>query len=352
MTKVITIGLDLAKHVFQVHGVDGSGAVVLRRRLRRSQVVAFFAGLEPALVGMEACATAHYWARTLRELGHEVRLMPAQYVKAYTKRQKNDAADAASICEAVTRPTMRFVPIKTADQQAALMLHRARDLLVRQRTMLINALRGHLAEFGIVAARGPGRVDGLVAEITAPESPVPEVAHKALLALAAQIETIEQEIAKLGEAILAWHQTHEVSRRLATIPGVGPLTASAIAAAVPDARVFASGRQFAAWLGLVPRQNSTGGKPRLGRISKQGDSNLRRLLIIGAQSVLRWSRPAKSSPWVLALLGRRPRKVVAVALANKMARIAWALMVRGESYRRAELQRAALAPVDLTTMGA
>jgi transposase len=338
MKKITTIGLDLAKHVFQVHGVDVSGAVVLQRRLRRGQVEAFFAGLEPTLIGMEACATSHYWARQLQALGHEVRLMPAQYVKAYVKRQKNDATDAAAICEAVTRPTMRFVPVKSEEQQAALMLHRARDLLVRQRTMLINALRGHLAEFGIIAARGTNKLGGLVAMIEGDDGVIPDGGRRALRALAAQIEAIEGQIAALAADLLAWHEAHETSRRLATIPGIGPLTASALSAAVPDARVFSSGRQFAAWLGLVPRQNSTGGKSRLGHISKQGDSNLRRLLIIGAQSVLRWSRPAKSSPWVLGMLGRRPRKVVAVALANKMARIAWALMVRSEIYRRPTIQ--------------
>jgi len=341
MTKVSTIGLDLAKHVFQVHGVDERGAVIVRRRLRRSEVLKYFARLEPTIVGMEACSTSHHWARELRALGHEVRLMPAQYVKAYVKRQKNDAADAAAICEAVSRPSMRFVPVKTAEQQAALMLHRARDLLVRQRTMLINSLRAHLAEFGVIEARGPSRIVPLVTAIENGDAPVPELARRALLPLIAQLRASETQIDAIDAEILGWHQASDTSRRLATIPGIGPVIASAIAASVPDPSAFATGRQFAAWLGLVPRQTSTGGKPRLGRISKQGDANLRRLLIIGAQSVLRWARPGKSNAWIIALLGRRPRKVAAVALANKMARIAWALMARGERYRAPTIVTAA-----------
>lgn len=333
MTKVSMIGLDLAKHVFQVHGVDERGTVIVQRRLWRSEVLRYFARLEPAIVGMEACSTSHYWARELRALGHEVRLMPAQYVKAYVRRQKNDAADAAAICEAVSRPSMRFVPVKTAEQQAVLMLHRARELLVRQRTMLINSLRAHVAEFGVIAARGPSNIAALVALIESGDALVPELARRALSPLIAQLRVSETQIATLDAEILTWHQASETSRRLATIPGVGPVIASAIAAAVPDPKAFATGRQFAAWLGLVPRQSSTGGKPRLGRISKQGDANLRRLLIVGAQSVLRWARPGKSSAWIIALMARRPRKVAAVALANKMARIAWASMARGERYR-------------------
>jgi transposase len=325
--------LDLAKHVFQVHGVDAAGAVVLRRRLRRSEVLSFFAGIEPALVGMEACATAHYWARELRALGHDVRLMPPQYVKAYVKRQKNDAADAAAICEAVARPSMRFVPVKTAEDQAALMLHRARDLLVRQRTMLVNAIRGHLAEFGIAAAQGGRGIGELTSLVMAAEAQIPVVAQRALVPLIDQLAAIERQIEVIEASLLEWHKASEVSCRLASIPGVGWLTASALATTVPDAKAFASGRQLAAWIGLVPRQNSTGGKNRLGRISKQGNAYLRRLLITGAQAVLRWSRPTRSSAWLIALRGRRPRKLVAVALANKTARIAWAVMVRGGRYR-------------------
>jgi transposase len=341
MTKVSTIGLDLAKHVFQAHGVDEHGAVIVQRRLRRNEVMKYFARLEPTIIGMEACSTSHYWARELRALGHEVRLMPAQYVKAYVRRQKNDAADAAAICEAVSRPSMRFVPVKTAEQQAALMLHRSRDLLVRQRTMLINSLRAHLAEFGLIEARGASKIAPLLTLIERGDARVPDLARRALLPLVAQLQVSETQIDVIDAEILGWHQASEASRRLATIPGIGPVIASAIAAAVPDPSVFATGRQFAAWLGLVPRQSSTGGKPRLGRISKQGDANLRRLLIIGAQSVLRWARPGKSSAWIIALMGRRPRKVAAVALANKMARIAWALMARGERYRAPKIVTAA-----------
>jgi transposase len=339
MTKVITIGLDLGKNVFQVHGVDGSGAAVVRRRLRRGEVLSFFAKLDSVTIGIEACATAHHWARALAALGHTVRLMPARYVKAYVKRQKNDASDAAAICEAVMRPTMHFVPVKTVEQQSALMLHRARDLLIRQRTMLVNALRGHLAEFGLVRARGAKSLDELLALIDSDD--VPALARRALRPLVSQLEASEAQVAALDGAIREWHQGNDASRRLATVPGIGPLTASAIAASVPDAGAFANARQFAAWLGLVPRQNTTGGKPRLGSISKQGNAYIRRLLIIGAQSVLRWARPTRPTPWLLALLDQRPRKVVAVALANKMARIAWALLARGERYRNPILPAAA-----------
>jgi transposase len=330
--EITTIGLDLAKQVFQVHAVDVSGAVVLRKRLRRVQVLEFFAGLAPALIGMEACATAHHWARELMALGHEVRLMPPRYVKAYNRRQKNDAADAAAICEAVTRPSMRFVPVKSVDQQAALMLHRARDLLVRQRTMLINALRGHLAEFGIIEPQGPWHVDRLVAIVLDDDRRVPKLARQILEAIAGQLEDLAARVATIERQMLVWHRNNPTSRRLATIPGIGPVVATAIAASVPDPSVFRSGREFAAWLGLVPRQNSTGGKDRLGKISKQGNGYLRRLLINGAQSVLR-SKAAKRDPWLTALLARRPRLVTAVALANKTARIAWAVMARQNAFR-------------------
>jgi transposase len=329
--EITTVVLDLAKHVFQVHGVDAAGNVVLRRRLRRAQVLAFFAGLKPCLVGMEACATAHFWARQLRSIGHEVRLMPAQYVKAYLRRGKNDAADAAAICEAVTRPSMRFVPVKGEAQQAALMLHRVRELLVRQRTQLINAIRGHLAEFGLVEAQGPWNVARLLAGMEEAAG-LPDLARELVRVLAGQLEEVEGRVAEVDARILARHKADAVSRRLATIPGIGPLAATAIAATVPDPSAFRGGREFAAWLGLVPRQNSTGGKARLGRISRQGDAYIRRLLVIGAQSVLRCSKVARSDPWLQRLLAKRPRLVVAVALANKTARIAWAVMARGTAY--------------------
>jgi transposase len=331
--EITTIGLDLAKHVFQVHGIAADGSIVLKKRLRRGQVHAFFAGLKPCLVGMEACATAHFWARELRALGHDVRLMPAQYVKAYLRRGKNGAADAAVICEAVTRPSMRFVPVKEEAQQAGLMLHRVRDLLVRQRTQLINAIRGHLAEFGIVEAQGPWNVPRLLADME--DARLPELARGLIRLLAGHLDELELRIAEIDAQIMAWHKADPVSQRLATIPGIGPLAATAIAATVPDSAVFRSGREFAAWLGLVPRQNSTGGKTRLGRTSRQGDAYIRRLLVIGAQSVLWCSKATKVNPWIQALLAKRPRLVVAVALANKTARIAWALMARQTTYRPA-----------------
>ncbi len=334
MKDITTIGLDLAKNVFQVHGIDEGGDVVVRKQLRRAQVFGFFSGLSPCLIGLEACATAHYWARELRALGHDVRLMPPNYVRAYVKRNKNDAADAEAICEAVRRPAMRFVPVKTADQQATLMMHRARDLLVRQRTMLVNALRGHLAEFGVVGAKGLHKVEGLIAIVrTRSEERIPVVAYQVMILIAGQIEDIDEKIATLEAQIIAWHKSNSTSRRLATIPGIGPMIATAIAAAVPDPNVFRSGREFAAWLGLVPRQNSTGGKARLGGISKQGDSYLRRLLVNGAHAALFWSKVAKTDPWLISLRARKHRLVATVALANKMARIAWAVMSKGETYR-------------------
>ena len=331
---ITTIGLDLAKQVFQVHGVDEAGQVVVKRRLRRAQVVSYFASLPPCVIGMEACATAHFWARELQALGHKVRLMPPQYVKAYVKRGKNDAADAAAICEAVTRPSMRFVPVKTEDQQAALLMHRARELLVRQRTQLINAVRGHLAEFGLVAARGPWNVPLLLASLEGDQR-VPESARQLVQLLASQLDDVQTRIAEVEARIMAWHKANPVSQRLATIPGIGPLIATAIAATVPDPKAFRSGREFAAWLGLVPRQKSTGGKPRLGRISRLGDKYVRQLLIVGAQTALLRSKAARANAWIQSLLARRPRLVVAVALANKTARIVWAVMTNGQSYRQA-----------------
>ena len=334
MGEITTVGLDLAKQVFQVHAVDGAGEVVLRKALRRGQVLTFFAGLPRCLVGVEACATAHHWAREISALGHEVRLMPPQYVKAYLKRHKNDAADAAAICEAVTRPSMRFVAIKTQEQQAALTIHRTRDLLVRQRTMLINALRGHLAEFGVIAPHGPRHVAQLVAAVRdAAEDRVPELARRVLAVIAEQLEALAESLAALGRELLAWHRASPTSQRLATIPGIGPVTASTLAATVPNPAAFRSGREFAAWLGLVPRQHSSGGKAHLGKISKRGDADLRRLLIIGAQAVLRWPKAVEANPWLRALLARRPRMVAAVALANKMARIAWAVMRHEKEFR-------------------
>jgi transposase len=336
MGDITTIGLDLAKSVFQVHAVDAMGSVVMRKRLRRGQVLAFFAEIPPCLIGLEACATAHYWARELIALGHEARLMPPNYVKAYVKRNKHDVADAEAICEAVRRPSMRFVPIKTAEQQSALMMHRARDLLVRQRTMLVNALRGHLAEFGLIEAQGLHKVAKLIAIVTNEnDGRVPDIARQVLQVMVNHIEDIQVRIVGLEKQVLAWHKSNPVSQRLATIPGIGPIIATAIAATVADPNTFRSGREFAAWLGLVPRQNSTGGKARLGGISKRGDSYLRRLLVNSAHTVLLCSKQAKTDPWLTSLLSRKPRLVAAVALANKTARVAWALMSRQDTYRHA-----------------
>ncbi len=336
MGEVITIGLDIAKHVFQVHGVDEAGGVSIRRKLRRSEVLQFFEGLSPCLVGMEACATAHYWARSIMALGHRVKLMPPTYVKPYVKRQKNDVADAGAICEAVTRPTMRFVPVKGEEQQGILVLHRTRELLIRQRTMLINALRAHLAEFGIIVAKGRAGVMTLAALVEDEEHElIPETAREALLMVVDQLRDAQERVGIIERKILIWHRSNEQSRRLETIPGVGPITASAIAATITDASLFRSGRELAAWIGLVPRQNSSGGKERLGHISKKGDPYLRRLLVVGAHAVLRFARNGKPSTtkWATSLLARKPYQVAAVALANKMARIAWALLTTNEVFR-------------------
>ena len=336
MGHVITVGLDIAKHVFQVHGVDDQGMVVIRRKVRRSELMNLFRSLKPCVVGIEACATAHHWGRELQSMGHQVRLMPPTYVKPYVKRQKNDMADAEAICEAVTRPTMRFVPVKTKEQQAVLMVHRSRELLIRQRTMLINALRGHLAEFGLVMRQGRAGVTSLIAMLEDQSNDmVDRMAREALLPLVAQFHDIQSRIAGLDRRILSWHRSNAVSRRLETIPGVGPITASAIVATITDPSLFRSGRQLAAWLGLVPRQNSSGGKDRLGHITKKGDGYIRRLLVIGAHAVLRFVRSGKSvsNQWAAELVSRKPYKVAATALANKMARIVWALLTREEEFK-------------------
>lgn len=334
--KPITIGLDIAKSVFHVHGVDAAGAVVLRKRLRRREVVGFFAALEPCLIGIEACGGAHHWGRALSALGHEVRLLPPAYVTPYVKRGKNDAVDAAAICEAVGRPSMRFVPVKSRAQQAALVPHRTRDLLVRQRTMLINSLRSLLAEFGVVAPRGRGRLGELVAQLEAAEEEhIPGSARVMLLDLVEAIEALDARIARAEKAIVAAARADATARRLMTVPGVGPITASAIVATLGDASRFRNGRHFAAWLGLVAKQSSTGGRPRLGRISKMGDRYLRKLLVLGATARLRAVGREQSplAQWTRALLARRPARLVTLALANKTARILWALMARGETYR-------------------
>ena len=310
MTKVTIVGLDLAKSVFQVHGADGEGRAVLRRKLLRGKVLAFFAGLPSCLVGMEAYASAHYWAREIQALGHEVLLIPPQYVRPFVKTNKNDAADAEAICEAVTRPTMRFAPAKSAEQQSVLMLHRARELLVRQRTMVINALRGHCAELGLIVAQGASKVEELVAIIEDPgDVQLPPLAREALGSLVEQLHSAQARIKQLEATLLAWHRSNQASRRLATIPGVGVITATALVATIGDGAQFRSGRQLSAWLGLVPRQHSSGGKDRLGRMSKRGDGYIRRLLVHGARSVLRWRRakPGTRPGWSDQLLVSRTR---------------------------------------------
>jgi len=333
--KITTTGLDIAKNLFQLHGVDNGGQPVLRRKVRRDQLLAVLGGFEPCLFGIEACATAHYWARQLQGLGHEVKLMPPAYVKAYVKRNKNDAADAEAICEAVRRPTMRFVAIKSADAQSVLMLHRARHLLVRQRTAQISALRAHLAEYGIVAPKGRAHVRKLVDILKEGEAEIPELARQTLLLIADMIDGLSQQIRQIEIELLAWHRANAACRRLETIPGIGFITATALVATVGDASVFGSGRQFAAWLGLVPKQHSSGGKERMGGISKMGDRYLRNLLVIGGTAVVRYTRRKQTtvSIWANQLLDRKPARLVTVAVANKMARIAWAVMVRNENYR-------------------
>jgi transposase len=335
MEDLTTIGLDTSKTWFQIHGCNAAGEGVLRLKLPRSKMLNFFANLRPCTVGMEACGGAHYWARALSDLGHTVRLMPARYVKPYVKTNKNDAADAEACCEAAGRPNMRLVPIKSEAQQSLLMLHRVRDLLVRQRTSCISALRGHLAEFGIVAARGTSRARDLMT-IALSSDRLPSLAQQALAPLVRQLEDLDLRIAELDREILAIAKTDDVCQRLMTIPGVGPFIATALSASVPNPGAFASGRCLAAWLGLVPRQYSTGGKSTLGRISKRGDGYIRKLLIHGARARIARARARPtSSAWINGLLARRPFNVAAVALANKTARIAWVIMTQGGAYRAA-----------------
>ncbi len=343
MNEAITIGVDIAKNVFQVHAVDAAGEPVIRRQLRRRQVIPFFKRLAPCLIGIEACATSHYWAREIAKFGHEVRLMPPRYVKPYVKRNKNDAADAEAICEAVTRPNMRFVPSKTPEQQSVLMLHRTRQLFVRQRIALINAIRAHMAEFGIVAGVGRNGVEALLKRIReGRDDRLPPQARECLMALTMQLELVKRQILEADRRVLAWHRSSETSKRLEAIPGVGPLIASALVASIPDPSIFRSGRDLSAWIGLVPKQNSTGGKERLGNISKAGNRYLRKLLVIGALSVIRRAKRVGYTrhPWLVRLLERRSSKIAAIALANKIARIAWAMMARNETFQASRLSPA------------
>lgn len=335
MEKITTIGLDLAKSIFQIHAIADDGSVVTRRALRRSQVLQFFRRLEPCLVGLEACASSHYWANSIGQLGHKVRIMPPAYVKAYVKRNKTDAADAEAICEAVTRPTMRFVPIKTPEEQAAGIVLKTRELFVRQRSQTANAMRAHMAEMGIIAATGMTSIAKLILVLRDDEdNRLPNAARAALLEMAEQIQALSARIEQLDAKILAAVKADDAARRLTSIPGVGPLIAATVRATVQDPTAFRTGRDLAAWIGITPRAHSSGGKERLGRISKQGNKQLRTLLIVGATSVLKQARRGVKLPaWIVSLMARRPYKVAAVALANKIARTIWVLLVKGGTYR-------------------
>lgn len=345
--QITTIGLDLAKKVFQVHAVNSAGELAVKRALRRVQLRRFFEQLDPCLVGIEACGTSHYWAREITKLGHEVRLMPPAYVKPYVKRGKTDAGDAEAICEAVTRPTMRFVAIKAPEQQAALALHRTRDLFVKQRTQLVNMIRSLLAEFGVEIRRGIEQALTLAKRIAAGEVPgIPPLAAKVIAGLAGQVLDLQARLGEIERELLAWYRSNDVAKRLSTIPGIGTVCATALAASVTDPHQFRSGRQFAAWLGLTPLQHSSGGKERMGRISKMGDKYLRRLLVVGMTSLIRRAKykPEAVDPWLADLLTRKPARLVTVALANKAARVVWAIMVRGGVYYR-PAGAGAMAPV-------
>ena len=335
MEQITTSGLDIAKRVFQAHGADGAGNAVLRKKLTRAKVLTFFASQPRCVVALEACGGAHHWGREITKLGHEVRLIAPKYVKPFVKRQKNDAADAEAICEAAQRPTMRFVAVKSEAAQANALVFRSRDMLVRQRTQTINALRGHLTEYGLVVAKGSAHVAELIDYIQDPQSELPQEARSILCVSITLLGDLDEKIALLDGEIAKRAQEDPVVRRLMTIPGIGPITATAITALAPPVTTFKRGRDFAAWVGLTPLQRSTGGKQKLGATSKMGERTIRRLLIIGASAVVRHAahRGAPAGSWLARMLARKPPMLVSVALANKMARIAWALLVKGENYK-------------------
>jgi transposase len=341
MEQIIRVGMDTSKHFFQLHGVDAAERPVLRRKLRRNQVLAFFAQLPPTVIGMEACGASHYWARELRKLGHEVKLMAAQHVKAYVKRNKNDERDAEGLCEAMSRPTMQFVPVKNEEQQAALMLAGIREKLIVRRTQVSNAIRGYAAEFGLTMPRGLDKIEPLLAQIAQDET-VPSLARELFAIQGQDYAQLQVELKVIEGKLRAWHRVNADSRRLAEIPGVGLIGATTLAMKTPDPRAFASGRHFAAWLGLTPKDHSTGGKTRLGKITRAGDEVLRSLLVAGATAVIQQAKRGRGRqpPWLIALLKRKPAKLAAVALANKIARIAWKLMTTGESYDGARMHGA------------
>jgi transposase len=343
--QINRIGMDTSKHYFQLHGVNAAEKVVLRKKLRRKEMISFFEGLAPTIIGIEACGSSHHWARLLQSLGHEVKLIAAQLVKPYVKRGKNDAADAEALCEAMSRPTMRFVPMKTAEQQAALMLVGLRDRLIRNRTQLSNAIRGYAAEFGLAAAKGTANLYPLLDRIQADES-LPALARELFATQAEEYVQLQAQIVAIDAKLTAWHKADECGRRLAKVPGIGPIGATLLMMKTPAPEMFRSGRQFAAWIGLTPKDHSTAGRVKLGVITRAGDDALRSVLVVGATAVIQHvRRGGRGSPWIIDLLKRKPPKLAAVALANKMARIAWKLMVTGDSYA------AKFAPVAVASAG-